>query len=90
MDQSLQVRVEQHSSSFKSANHFSCIEKINNLYSKTICLYCINEDYEKENKGFIKETFWEKGKHNIILSSCFDCLEINTSWFGKKIKSNII
>lgn len=30
--------------------------------SKAIHLHCNHEDYEKENKGFIKETFWEKGK----------------------------
>lgn len=25
--------------------YFSCVEKMNNIFSKAICLYCIHEDY---------------------------------------------
>lgn len=55
-----------------------------------ICIVFMKTVHEKENKDFIwqyspvvlKETFWER--RNIILSSCYNSPEINTTWFGKK------
>lgn len=59
-DQSLQVRVEQNSSSFKNANHFSCVEKMKFFFSKAICLYCVHEDYTRE-----------RGIYVTVQSSCY-------------------